>query len=97
MNTFREFLSTIVFIAGAIFIFQMFSIGFSWPLVLGSVSCFLAAYFIWPSKKRGQRHDDNGFLDWLELLIEFPVELILWFFRIIGRLFRGDGGIDIDI
>lgn len=38
--------------------------------------CLLAAFLIWPSKRRGQRQDDFWLFDLAELLIEGPVLFI---------------------
>ena len=72
--------------------------GFDWVFLLGSVGCLLLAYFIWPSKKRGQHRQDHWILDLLEFFIELPVEILLWSFRLLARIFKSkDGGFDIDL
>ncbi len=38
--------------------------------------CLLAAFVIWPSKRKGERQDDFWLFDLAELLIEGPVLLI---------------------
>ena len=97
METLREFLATFIFTLGVYFIFVMFG-GFQWYFLLGCIICFVLAYFVWPSKTRGQRVQDNLFLDILELIIELPVEMFLWFIRLFGRLFsKKDGGFDLDL
>ena len=93
----REIASAIVFIVGVVFLCDLFSSGFSWEALVVSVFCFGIAYILWPSKKRGQRQDDYSFLDVVEFVIEVPVEILKWLFRILGRIFGGKGdGIDID-
>ncbi|QBG37142.1 hypothetical protein [Litorilituus sediminis] len=97
METLREIMATLTFIAGTVLIFSLIG-AFHWGTLLASFACFLAAYLIWPSKRSGQRERENVFLDVLELIIEFPMEILFWLFRLIGRLFRSkEGGFDIDI
>lgn len=63
-----------------------------------SVICFIVAYAIWPSKKRGQREGEHAFFDILEFIVMLPTEIVLWFFRLIARLlFSKNDGLDIDI
>lgn len=97
METLRELIATLIFIAGTILIFSVFG-EFHWVTFGGGFTCFIVAYFIWPSKKRGQRERENFFLDILEFVIELPIELLMWVFRFFGRMFRSkDGGFDVDI
>jgi len=97
METLREFIATVIFIAGIVLIAAVIG-DFYWGSLFGSITCFITAYFVWPSKQRGQRVQENSFLDIMELVIEFPVEMILWIFRLLGRMLRSkDGGFDADI
>ncbi len=97
METLRELIATLIFIIGALLFFSIFG-EFLWANFFAGITCFLIAYFIWPSKKRGHREQDNSFIDILELVIEFPVEVIMWVFRLFTRVFRSkDGSLDIDI
>lgn len=79
-----------------------FSFPFSWAYLFLGLSLYVVCYLTWPSKRRGNREGDNGFLDLLELVLEFPVEFVLWIFRQAWRLVRGlfsakGEGFDIDI
>lgn len=97
MEVIREAIALVFFIFGITLIYLIFDTN-QWEYVLGSIFSFATAFLIWPSKKRGQREQENQFLDVLELIIEFPVELIFWLFRILGRIFKGkDSSIDIDL
>lgn len=42
-----------------------------------AVGCFAAAYFIWPSKKKGFRDDNFWLFDVAELLIEGPILIVI--------------------
>lgn len=97
MTIVRALLAFMVFITAIFFTVQLFTTMFSWAGLLIAIICFIVAYLLWPSKKQGQRHNDNWLLDVLEIFIELPVEVMLWLLRFIGGIFRGkDGGIDID-
>lgn len=97
MIVLREISAAMIFVVGVVFLFDILSAGFSWEAILLSLFCFVLAYVIWPSKKKGQRQDYYGFLDVLEFVIEMPFEILKWFFRLLGRIFSGKGdGIDID-
>lgn len=97
METLREIIATLTFVAGTVFIFSLIG-AFHWGTLFAGFACFFAAYLIWPSKRSGQRERENVFLDVLELIVEFPMEMLFWLFRLIGRLFRSkEGGFDVDI
>lgn len=97
MTTLRAILAFLVFVTGIFFTVQLFTAPFSWIGLVIAIICFIVAYILWPSKKHGQRNNDNLLLDILEIFIELPVEVMLWLLRVITGIFRGkDGGIDID-
>ena len=87
MIYFREWMAVLIFCAGLGGIFSLFSSEFAWPMLMLTVFLFVAAYLVWPSKKKGQRNDDSSAIaDIFELIIQFPVDLCLWLFRLLGRL-----------
>jgi len=97
MIVLREIFSIIVFVVGFIFFGELFINEFSWQSLLVSLFCFGFAYLLWPSRKKGQRQDDHWYLDLIEFVIEVPIELLKWLFRLLGRIFSGKGdGIDLD-
>jgi hypothetical protein len=99
METLRELIATLIFIAGSVFIVVTFN-EFTWESFLGGIICYVIAYFIWPSKKRGQRDKESPLLDILEFVIELPVEFFMWILRLFSRIFRnknGDFDVDIDL
>jgi len=96
--TLREIIALIFFGAALALTAEFFFEGLIWIYLAGAAFCFALAHWTWPSKKRGQREQDNWFLDLLEVVIEFPVEAIVWCFRILGRTLRNkDGGVDLDL
>ncbi len=93
----REWLAGIIFFSALAGLYFLFWDGFEWSLAMASLLSFFAAYFIWPSKRRGLRHDEGRIADIFEVLIEFPIEVFLWVIRLFGRLLGGKSdGIDID-
>ena len=105
MQVIREIVAVIMFVLGVVFVVDLVSSGFDLKGLLFAVLCFVGAYIVWPSKKKGQRDEGNSFLDILEVVIEAPVEIFMWLLRIVGRLLGrsdrngsgSDGGIDFDI
>ncbi len=96
MTLLREIVAVLVFVIACSGVMELVVDGFSWA-TLGLV-CFLfwLAWWIWPSKRKGQRSDDNRFMDILEIVIELPLEMLLWLLRLFGRLFKdADTGIDL--
>jgi len=97
METLRELIAALIFIIGSALIFSIIG-DLHWERFLGGVTCFVIAYFTWPSRKRGHRKQGHSFLDVLEFVIELPIEIFIWVFRLLGRMFRNkDGGFDVDI
>ena len=96
MEILRQAIALIIFCTGISLTLSLFG-HFDW-LVLGlGILSFFLAYFIWPSKARGQREQGHPILNILEFFIELPVELLLWMIRIIMQSFRHkDTGVDID-
>lgn len=101
MEALREFIATVGFIAAVILCAAAFATDVNWLYLTVGVVLFGVVYVVWPSKRRGKRDDGNPIIDIIEVIIEFPVELILWLlrglWRILTSLFGGKGGIDIDI
>jgi cytochrome b subunit of formate dehydrogenase len=88
----REFIAIILFLAGVFLAIRLCLEPFSGMTLVIALVCFVFAYVIWPSKKKGQREEDNWFLDIMEIMIELPLDLFLWTFRAAGHLVRkGDG------
>ncbi len=97
MEMLREFTATLIFIVGVTLVVSLIGV-FDWGDLIAAIGCFVAAYFIWPSKRHGYREQDNRFLDMLEIIIELPIDILVWIVRFVIRIFRSnDGGIDIDL
>jgi len=98
MNTLREVIAVVVFTIAVVLLSNLTLKGFDGSLMAATIVCFIAAYIIWPSKRKGARRDDSHFLDIIEFVIELPVDLFLWLFRLTTRIFRSnDSRLDIDL
>lgn len=97
MILFREIISVAIFLAGLSGLYSFIMDGFEWSTLFAMVVCFVLAYIIWPSKRKGQRDEGGYIADIFEWMIELPIEFFLWILRLFGRLFGGKGnGADID-
>ena len=101
MESIRIAVATLGFIAGTFLIMGMLIVPFDWTYLFAGFVFYLFTYLVWPSKKRGKRVSESAIIDKLELIVEFPIELIIWLLRILGGLFRGllggkGDGVDID-
>ncbi|MET1076854.1 MAG: hypothetical protein ABWY06_02425 [Pseudomonas sp.] len=88
MATLREIAATLLFVLAMALVIQLFASGFAWGSLLGALLCFALAYACWPSRRRGQRDDASGWIDLFEVVIELPVQALLWLLRWVGGLFR---------
>ncbi len=88
MTTLREIVATLLFMLAMALVIQLFASEFAWLSLLGVLLCLALAYACWPSRRRGQRDDASGWIDLLEVVIELPVQLLLWLLRGLGGLFR---------
>ncbi len=96
METLRAILSIACFCFGIYFCVDFFSSNYDWMLLFLAFMAFLFAYFIWPSRRRGKREEEHAWLDFIEIIIELPVEAGLWIFRLFKRIFKEvDAGIDL--
>jgi len=91
----RALLAIACFCFGIYFSVDFFLSNYDWTLLFFAVLAFLFSYFIWPSRRRGKREEEHAWLDFIEIIIELPVEIGLWIFRLFTRMFKdGDAGID---
>ena len=89
MTVLRIFLSIALFIAAILALVGLLLNGFSWLYVAIAVGGFLLAAWVWPSRREPDtRRNEYSSIEWLELLIEFPAELILWPLRWLGMAIR---------
>lgn len=86
MNGLREFVAVLLWITSVVSLLNCIFVSFSAKLILLALVCFIAAYFIWPSRRRGHREDDYWWLDLAELLIEAPVLLVRFIVRVITHI-----------
>lgn len=92
----REILAVVLFAIACTGVVSLVVDGFAWVTFCILFLCFWLAWWVWPSRRKGQRQDDNSVADFVELFIELPFEMFLWLLRLVGRLFKdGDAGIDL--
>lgn len=91
MESLRILLAVLAFLAGIAALVHGIAVGPLWAGLLGMLLCFLLAYWLWPRR----REIDSVWLDVLELLVELPVNVVLWLLRQLGRLFRDIDGPDL--
>ena len=80
-------IAVVIFIIGICVLLKLCIDPFELTLLVVAISFLLLAYFIWPSKKTNQR-EDNIYWDVIEIIIELPLEIFIWLFRILVRVFR---------
>jgi hypothetical protein len=68
----RELTAALLWLAFLMLSLNCLVASFSWGKLFLALGCLVAAYIIWPSKRRGERRDDSWLLDLAELLIEAP-------------------------
>ena len=96
MTLLREIFSFLFFIAALALLTSLVLEPFSVESLALCIAFFVLAYFLWPSKRRKQRDDKDSWVDWLELIIEFPVEIFLGLSRFLLRfLFKAGDGVDL--
>ena len=79
-------------IAGFAYVTLFFD--FSWVTLIFCLISFLIAYAIWPNQRKNTQHEDNPYLDLIELFVELPVNIFLFIFRFIFRFFHKVDNID---
>lgn len=95
MLFFRQLLAVCFFVGALYFCYHFLLFQQHWSYLLAAVFSFLLAYWIWPNKKRRQSEQDHWLIDWLEIIIEFPIDLTVNLARLILRIFRNtDVGMD---
>lgn len=95
----REVIASILFCAALFGLYQMLLGVNPIQMALISIALFLLAFWIWPSKRKGQRDEDYWFLEYiLEFIIELPIDVLKFVFRLLFKSSsKSDGGIDIDL
>ncbi|TQV75219.1 hypothetical protein FLL45_09795 [Aliikangiella marina] len=89
MDTLRALLAMGVFCLSCYLVFDLFSSGFSWMILVAAIAGFLLVHFIWPENKH---HD--AWYDAFELIFDLPYQLTSRFLR---AIFKGGKDSDIDI
>lgn len=95
MDVLRTLFALACFLVGCYFLYSLFALGFELAHLLACILAFVAAHLLLPKTKERRQEAWQG-LDWLELIIDIPYQLCAWLVRLVGRLFGGKDGIDLD-
>lgn len=96
MGLFRAIYSLFFFGVAVYFLVDGLIPEVDWLLLVLAALCFIIAYHIWPSKRRGKREDEYYWADLIEIIIELPIMIFLRIFRLLVRLFKdGNTGADL--
>ncbi|MCW8876833.1 MAG: hypothetical protein OQJ89_08965 [Kangiellaceae bacterium] len=82
MIIFREITSFLLFLTGIALIAALDENTNTLVQIIAVAACFIIAYLIWPSKRKGKRSNDNYFWDWFELILELPFQILRGILRI---------------
>ena len=82
MIVLREITAFLLFLTGIALTVALDDNTNTWIQVIAVAACFIIAYLIWPSKRKGQRSNDNHLCDWFELILELPFQILRGIFRI---------------
>ncbi len=94
MEYIRAVTATLLFCFSSYLIYDLFSNGFSWIVLGFCLGGYTAAHYLWP-KNHGI---DLDWLDYLELVVDFPFRAMALAIRSFGRISRKcDADIDIDL
>ena len=78
----REITGFLLFLIGIALIFALDESVNIWIQIIAVAACFIIGYLIWPSKRKGQRNNDNYFWDWFEVILELPFLILRAVFKI---------------
>ena len=92
----RSLLAIIIYCYSWFIIFNMcHDDELSWIKLAFSISGFIVTYYLWPSKNKSKEEFD--WYDVLDFIIDLPIEILTFPFKLIYRLFRGADISNIDI
>lgn len=94
MDELRLIIAVLCFALGMYLIYDLFSAGFSFAVLVAVIGLFVVAHYIKP--KRTPDDDWSMFWDLLDFIVDIPFKAISLFLRGLGRLSKGDvDGIDL--
>ena len=95
MEFLRMVFSMVSFITGVHLVFDIFSNGFNTYVLAGIIFAFYLAHIVWPKER--DRDEDFSILDLVEFFIQLPYQSVAMVLRGIGRAFRDNDGVDVDL
>lgn len=94
INEIRLLLAILLFCLGGYLVWDLFTAGFSFVVVVFSLLCFILAHYIKP--KPNDRGDSSLVWDVLDFIVDIPFRTISLFIRGIGKPLKGDiDGLDL--
>lgn len=83
MELLRIILSILLFIFGCYFVYDLFTTGFDFLILLLIPASFYGAYLVWPSER-----EETGWVDIVGEIIEFPVRAAIAAARTLAAAIR---------
>ena len=80
----RLILASTCFVLGCFLIYDLFSGGFDWSVLVGSISCFLLAHYIRPNFGKHNKPDALDWVDVVDIIVDVPFRLVVYAIRAIG-------------
>lgn len=93
MEDFRAIAAICLSCVSAYLVFDIFTNGFSWALLLAAIVGFWLVHLIWPR----DADRESPWYDLLEFVFDLPYRCMAMFFRGLGRSFRDGGGGGFDV
>jgi hypothetical protein len=79
----REILSITIFAISVVLVIDSVADNFEPIFFLIGCLGYVVSYWLWPSKKRGYMRCDHWIYDVIEIVVELPVSILVWFYRLI--------------
>ena len=94
MDVARVVIATFLFCVSSYLVYDLFALGFSWPVFFVCIGGYILVHYIWPKNSS----NDSTWCDILELIVDLPYRSIAFAIRSIGRTLGGkDGDIGLDL
>ena len=90
MDEIRAILAGCFFLVGCYLVYDLFTTGFDWTVLVGCIAGFVIAHYMWPK----QHASESAWYDVAEFVIDLPFRSIAAALRSVSKSFRGD---DMDI
>lgn len=93
-DSIRYLIAVFLLCLGIYLLVDLFISGFDFVVLIGAIGSFVLAHYAKP--KNESREDASSFIDYLDIVIDFPFRLISLFLRALSKPLKGDvDGIDL--